>query len=698
MALSLAPWRWAERHRLPRDARDTLFLLGVIAWLVLPHVGRLPLWCSLLTAAVLFWRARIAWLNLALPPRWVLLVTLAVAAALTWWSHRTLIGKEPGITLVVAMLALKTLELRARRDAFVVFFLGFFIVLTQFLGSQSLPVAASMLISVWGLLTALVLAHMPVGRPRLIDAGWIAGRTALLGAPLMAMLFMLFPRIGPLWGVPQPGGAATGLSTTLRMGSVAELAQDETIALRLRFDGAPPPSSRLYFRGPVLSRFDGRDWWPLDPSYPETLQPRTNLQVAGPRIRYEITIEPQRTTSLPLLEMAPDTPEARPRVPMPIARRDDLEWIAVRPVTERLRFASEAYLDFRHGPTEPIVGLQDYLSLPPGYNPRTLGWAAALRRQPGMAEASADTLAEALYRHIRSEPYEYTLEPGTYGDEEGRHAVDEFWLDRRAGFCEHYASAFVVIMRALDVPARIVTGYQGADLEPVDGYVIVRNSHAHAWAEYWQAGKGWVRADPTAAVAPWRITQSRSLAARPGVVASTLDAVNPRLLAELRRSVEAWGNRWNQWVLNYSRSQQTDLLQRLGFESPRWQDLVTIGLGLMVTLALGGAAWAAWDHRRQDPWERVWRRVLLALATIDVLAPATTPPRSLARLVRERHGRDGEAVATSLEVLDRLRYGAGGRRLPERAWQRQHAAAVQALRRRLRSAADNRAPSSSAPR
>ena len=266
LTLPVGGWRWPGWRHLPRDTRDTLFLLGVIAWIVLPHVPRLPWWCTLLTALVLLWRGQIALSGAPLPRRWVLVVVLLAVAALTLFTYRTLLGKEAGVTLVVSMMALKTLELRARRDAFVVFFLGFFIVLTQFLGSQSLPVAAAMVVSVWGLLTALVLAHMPVGQPSLRQAAGLAARTALLGAPLMALLFVLFPRIGPLWGVPQDAAATTGLSGSMTLGSVAEVALDDGVALRLRFEGLPPAQRDLYFRGPVLTDFDGRQWKRREPA------------------------------------------------------------------------------------------------------------------------------------------------------------------------------------------------------------------------------------------------------------------------------------------------------------------------------------------------------------------------------------------------------------------------------------------------
>jgi hypothetical protein len=254
--------QWPGWSRLPRETRDTLFLLGVIAWTVLPHLSHLPPWAIALTAVILVWRGTLALTNAPLPGRWMLLGVLLAALGLAWWSYGTLLGREPGVTLAVALMALKTLELRARRDAFVVFFLGFFIILTHFLYSQSFLVALAMLVSVWGLLTALVLAHMPVGQPSLRQAAGLAARTAVLGAPIMALLFVLFPRVGPLWGVPQDGISKTGLSNTLRMGSVAEVASDDSIAMRLRFDGPAPPLAELYFRGPVLTRFDGVEWRP----------------------------------------------------------------------------------------------------------------------------------------------------------------------------------------------------------------------------------------------------------------------------------------------------------------------------------------------------------------------------------------------------------------------------------------------------
>jgi len=662
--------RWPGWAHLPRDARDVLFLLAVITWTIAPHFAHLPAWCIALTAAVMLWRARVAIANAPLPGRWTLGVLLALAIGLTFWTHRTLLGKDAGVTLLVMLMVIKTLELRARRDALVVFFLGFFLVLTNFLYAQSLPVASAMLVSVWGLLTALVLAHMPVGRPAIARAGAVAAKAALLGAPIMLVLFLLFPRMAPLWAVPQEQLAKSGLSGSLRLGGVAELAVDDSIALRVRFEGGQrPPPDALYWRGPVLSRFDGREWHRPEPGALAAVQRSARLDVSGPALGYEMTLEPSRLPMLPLLEATPsregDAPQPDSNL-RPFLRADG-QWATERAITERLRFTARAYLAHRRGPFEDDVSLRDYTDLPAGYNPRTLAWAAALQRRPELADATPQRYVQAVLAHIRS-GFTYTLTPGVYGDDEGRHAVDEFWLDRREGFCEHFSAAFVVVMRALDVPARIVTGYQGADALPQDGWTIVRNSHAHAWAEVWIAGQGWQRVDPTAAVAPERIRLSQSLRPRPGLVAGTLNAINPALMSELRLAWEGINNRWNQWVLHYSRNEQMDLLQRLGWQAPDWTDLAYLLIALLSSGAVAGAAWAWWDRHHRSPWERLRARVARRLATLGLDVSPHEGPLALAGQVRRRFGEQGEDLAARLERLDAMRYGRGALQRPPRGW------------------------------
>jgi len=377
-----------------------------------------------------------------------------------------------------------------------------------------------------------------------------------------------------------------------------------------------------------------------------------------------MTLEPIRLPLLPVLEVTPDVPEAAPKIDTyAVSLRPDLQWQTDRVVAERIRFSARAWLRSRQGGELEPGEYAEAVHLPETFNPRIRAWATEFRRDRNLGRGDVVATTAALLDHIRHSDFSYTLAPGTYG----RDAVDEFWLDRRAGFCEHFAVSFVVVMRALGIPARVVTGYQGAE-RALDGYFIVRQSHAHAWAEAWQVGRGWVRVDPTAAVAPERVTRSANLEPAPGLVVGALRTMNPELLAQLRAGWEAVNNRWNQWVLNYSRTQQFDLLQSLGIRSPDWQSLGLALLGLLVTGALAGAGWALWDRHRQDPWQRLQAQVREALAPLGVPARPHDPPRRLATLVRERLGDRSDLLAYELDALDRARYGPKARRKPDPTW------------------------------
>ena len=637
-------------NHLPRDARDTLFLLGVIAWVILPQIDRLPLWCSLMAGAVLLWRGVLAWGSRPLPSRWWLLALLALATAGTWMSYRTLLGRDAGVTFIVVLLALKTLEMRARRDAFVIFFLGFFTMLSNFFFSQSLLTAAAMVVALLGLLTALVNSHMPVGRPPLMQAARTAAWMALAGAPIMAALFMLFPRIAPLWGLPGDAmSGRSGLSGQMQVGTIASLALDDSIAMRIRFEGATPPQSDMYFRGPVFSSFDGKEWRPLRSAFPQRMQLQPDLAVQGPAYSYQVTLAANNRPWLMVLDATPQAPEIRG---YSASMGPDLQWQANQPIADLVRYRATSYPEYRHGPNRLAVGLQDYLDLPPGFNPRTLQLAADLRRQPGLATAGAQTLVDTVMDKLRTGGYEYTLEPGVYGT----HTADEFWFDRKAGFCEHIASSFVLLMRALDVPARIVTGYQGGQVNNVDSFWTVRQSDAHAWAEVWMAGRGWVRVDPTSAVSPGRTGTFQRLAPQPGVLAQALNAVSPGFTLNLRALWEATNNRWNQWVLNYSQAKQMDLLRNLGFSAPDWQDLSTVLIGLIVAASLTGAGWNWWNRLRRDPWLQALETARQQIkATGLPVAPGCTP-RALALLLQTDPRANPLAVQWLLQ-LEALRYG-----------------------------------------
>ncbi|RZJ11635.1 MAG: DUF3488 domain-containing protein [Rubrivivax sp.] len=641
-----------------------------------PHADHLPVWATALTAVVLLWRAQLAWRQWPLPSRWWLLGILLVYASLTWLTFRTLIGREAGITLLAMLMALKTMELRARRDAFVVFFLGFFLVLTQFLYSQSLLTAVGALVSLWGLLAAVVLAQMPTGVPSIAIAARRAASTTALGLPVMVLLFVLFPRIAPLWGVPTESVGKTGLSNQMEFGAMNEIANDDSIAMRLRFDGTPPPPDQRYFRGPVLTRFDGKTWRAPDPRS-GWQRGRDDLAVSGPALRYELTMEPLRIPVLPLLEMSPGGPGTELQQPdLTLTRGPELQWLSPRPITERLRVNAIAHLGWSAGQHLNLLQHRLNRQLPAGGNPRSVAWAQELAAQPRFAALQpgprSQALAAALLEHVRTNDYLYTLSPGRYG-EESPHVIDEFWLDRRLGFCEHFASAFVVLMRAMGVPARIVTGFQGWDAEPQDGYLVVRNANAHAWAEFWVDGKGWMRSDPTAAVAPNRVIQGLALQPQPGVIGQ----LNPTLWRAMRSGWETINNRWQQVVLNYSRQNQFDLLKKLGFQRPDWTELGQALAGVILVLALAAGAWIRWSSRPHDAWSRQRANIAALLTKAGVPVPLHESPAAWARALRQQLGQKAEPAAQWLEKMERSRYAADA---PAPAWGEFHRAARMLMR------------------
>lgn len=653
--------RLHKLSEIPRETRDTLFVLLVIAWVVAPMYSELPLWCSALSILLMVWRGVLAWRQQAMPSRWwrVGLVVLALVA--TVLSFKTIFGRDAGVTLIVVLLALKTLELRARRDAFVVFFLSFFLMLTNFFYSQSLLTAVGMLIGLLGLLTALINAHLPVSpAPLKLSARLAAGMT-LLGAPVMIVLFTLFPRMAPLWGLPNEAlSAKSGLSAEMQVGAVASLALDTSVAFRVRFEGTPPPQNQLYFRGPVLAEFDGRNWR-ANASYQNAKQ--LTLSVQDPAIRYEITLQPHQQSWLLSLDATPEAPKLDGKQ---VRMGADLQWLSPQGVRNVQRYQAQAYTRFQYGQALSASALRPYLALPSSSNPRTVQWAQTLKAQaPAEVRMAKDPAAARFWvaqamQTLRSDGYRYTLEPGVFGE----HSADEFWFDRKAGFCEHIASSFVVLMRALGVPARIVTGYQGAEQNTLDDFWTVRQSDAHAWAEVWLADVGWQRVDPTTAVAPERTTGiERQSSGAAGFTQAVFGNFSPRLLRDLRLLWDATNNRWNQWVLNYEQGRQLQLLSLLGFKSPSWEDLVTLLSALVVVSSLVGAGLAAWQRNRQAPWSRLLERARQRLLRAGMQVPANSTPRHMATLLQgltSQQAFEAGSVRDWVDWLSRLeavRYG-----------------------------------------
>ena len=592
---------------LPASRAAILTLLLALIPVLAPHLSHLPWWCAAFAGLMFAWRALITWratrAPARLPSRWLLLLLMFLALGATIYTYRTLFGRDAGVTFICVLLSLKLLETRTRRDVVVAIFLSYFLILTNFFYSQSIGTAALMLLSLVLITSALIAASRDAGAMPFLRQTRLAAIIIAQALPMMLVLFVLFPRVqGPLWGLPADAQAAvSGLSDSMSPGLITQLSLSDGIAFRVRFNGAPPRGADLYWRGPVLSQFDGRNWRAQPPN---PLRP-ARFEAAGTAVDYEVTLEPSNRPWLFALEMPT-------RLPDNARLTADLQPVTDKPVISRQRYSARSYPQFRSLPVEERADLEAYLALPMRANPRTrelmVGWV--------LENASAAQLVERALRHFRTEEFFYTLEPPLLDN----NAVDEFLFGARRGFCEHYASAFVVMMRMARVPARVVTGYQGGEINPVDGVFTVRQSDAHAWAEVWLAGRGWTRVDPTAAVSPARVERGMPGAMpqrfAPPLIARLVGDWGAQWAARTRLNWEALANQWNQLVLNYTPERQRDTLERIGMKTPTWQEMViamTLGVG---SIALAVALWLVRAARERDPLKRAWQHCCDSVAKL----------------------------------------------------------------------------------
>ncbi|MGX4641749.1 transglutaminase TgpA family protein [Massilia sp. SYSU DXS3249] len=644
----------ARLAALPRDKADTLLLLFSALLVLAPHTAHLPPWVSALCALTLLWRAAITLQGKRMPSSVLLLPLAAAAMAGVAHSYQTLLGRDAGVAMLVLLVAFKMLEMHARRDLFVVVFLCFFLVLTNFFYEQGIGTALLMAASVLALLTAQMSFQFSGAVPPLRQRFLMSARILGLAAPLALALFFLFPRIeGPLWGMPGDANSArSGMSETMAPGTMAHLAQSGETAFRVRFDGPMPSQEQLYWRGPVLGDYDGRTWTRTragrsasSPSLPSSLPA---LSVSGKPVGYEITLEPSNSRWLFALEM----PQRLPELDGNIARvSNDFELTAAFPVAARLRYRLASFLDYRlEAPGLPDDSGQ-WLQLPGDSNPRALMAGLSLRSEPDPRKRVV-----AVLNGFRRENYVYTLNPPLLG----RHAVDDFLYGSRAGFCEHFAGSFVFLMRAAGVPARVVTGYQGGDLNPIDGFVTVRQSDAHAWAEVWLPRRGWVRVDPTAAVAPERVRSGLNEAIPPPPPFGLeglgrlirLDADSNPWLAQMRYAVGAVNNGWNQWVLNYSPQRQRSFVDSVQSSMLDWR--MPVGLAVLATVLL--LVRTLRRRREIDPIDALYSALCARLARLGLARSADESPSAYAARIAASGQLAPPAAAATAEFL--ARYGA----------------------------------------
>ena len=540
-------------------------VLAALAIATLPHLAHIPPWITLQLVAASAWRMAVARLDWPLPPRWLRVTALVVATLAVFGTYRTFNGVEAGTAFLVLMAGIKLLETRSARDLTVLVFIAWFLLYAALLRDQGLMQLPWLLASAAFSTAALMRVHAGAG-----GGGWrstLRQTAALLlqAAPLAVLLFLLFPRLpGPFWGVNVSESARTGLGEEMTPGDVSDLSASGDVAFRVRFHTTPPLPAQRYWRGPVLHEFDGRSW-----RRPRgQIFPTQSIRYRGAPIDYEITLEPHARRWLLALDLPSNWPSGQALLGY------DLTLVAPRPVNEVTAITLRSYPTYYAGTELPASLRHKDLQLPPDSNPRSV----ALGRELAARLHDPQAIVGAMLRLFRVQPFEYTMRPPLLAD----NAVDEFLFETRKGFCEHYASAFTVVMRAAGIPARVVTGYQGGEFNPIGGYLIVRQSDAHAWSEVWLQDRGWVRVDPTAAVAPERIERGLLDAVAADEPAPGRLRESSALWAEVEFRWDSINEFWNQRVVRFNAEAQLDLLERLGVPEPDWRAL---GLGLTASLA-----------------------------------------------------------------------------------------------------------------
>ena len=641
MSVALA----ARASELSLESKRELWTVVIVIGASLPHWPALSPWIPALLVASVAWRLGVAFYGWR-PPSRVVRLPLALGSFLAvLFQHRTLNGVEAGSALLVVMVALKVLESRSQRDQLVLIMLCYFLMFAALLADRGPLTVAYVGVLVWLTTVALI----QIGRRGELlpyrATGRFGGRLLLHALPVMIALFVLFPRLpGPLWGIPgSTSSGATGLSDTMSPGDITNLALSDEVAFRVEFEGRAPRASDLYWRGPSLTNFNGRTW-SLPQGGRRGERVAATVEYRGAPTSYHVTLEPNGRNWAFALDMPRQwSGEVRMGSDYQLAA-----FFGGGPRARRLDYRVTSHVEYRA--REPLTeGEREmFRALPPGSNPR----ARELAESWIADGASGATIVQRSMDYLRSQPFVYTLTPPALGAQ----PVDEFLFETRRGFCEHFANAFVVLMRSAGVPARVVLGYQGGELNPVDGTLVVRQSDAHAWAEVWLERRGWVRIDPTAAAAPKRINEGLVASLPAGDPLPFIARVDAQWLRSLRNRAEAISHTWNTWVLGYNAQRQRDLLTNLGFD-PDWRSMTAL-------LAAGVAAWqgVVWvalfrNRRRLSVTERSWQNLVKKLQRHGLTPEPSEGPIAFAARAGTIHTEWRDALNDFAARYARITYG-----------------------------------------
>lgn len=561
-------------------------------------------------------------------------------------SFGTLLGRDAGTAFLILLSFMKLFEIKAKRDVFIVIYICYFLLASNFFFTQDPWTAPYVFIVVIYLVSIMMLFSDRLAATDFRQRMRLSGRMILQALPLMLILFVLFPRIpGPLWGLPKDATTATtGLSEDMSPGSLSSLILSDKVAFRVQFRGEPPPHQQLYWRGPVFSHYDGQKWTAKAAS----VKALPNLQYSGDeanQIEYLVTLEPHQRQWLFALEQPISSPDVNYRLSRELQLYNDKK---ITTVIQYSMVSDSKALNLGLFTEERQKNLQ----LPGNLNPQTIELA-----QRWKTEADGDPLKiiQLAMRYFNIQPFVYTLNPTVLGND----AMDDFLFETRRGFCEHYSSAFVYLMRAAGIPARIVTGYQGGEPNPVDDYMIVRQSSAHAWAEVWLGEQGWVRQDPTAAVSPSRIESGIQDAILERDLLPAILISNSQWLINIRYQWDSFNHKWTEWVIGFNQKKQIQLFTKLGFKNVDWQKLV---IWLVISLLITGSIitwWVIHQGRRRysDPIHDKYDSFCRKLARVGISRKSSEGPQEFLHRIKQKLPNASAAATRIIEDYLAIRYG-----------------------------------------
>lgn len=634
-----------------------LWLLLGILFILAPHVNYQSFLLTLYIGCLLLWRLGIELKYIRQPPAWFATLLAITSFIGITYGYQTIFGRDAGVALLITMLCLKLMEMGSPRDFLVAVFLGYFVVITGFLFSQSVIIGLLMTTAVFLLTTSLVSYHRS---ERNLSKQYKSARLGInllfQAIPLAVLLFFLFPRVqGPLWGLPEQGNsAATGLSSSMAPGQITELAFDNSVAFRVEFEDKVPDSTQLYWRGPVFTYYDGFMWQELANSsrkffgeqWVTELPPVPQVKMEE-GIRYSVTLEPHNSNWL----LALDLPTLYPATAY---LTQNYELLSDEPVKKLIRYEVTSHLNYKLSP-EAEPNNRVYRQIPQFVGPKARQLVLDLQDNIQDNQPYDQQMVDLILNHFRSEPFYYTRQPPAMLDR----PIDQFLFEERRGFCEHYASAFVVLMRAAGLPARIVTGYMGGELNTIGNYFIVRQSDAHAWAEVWLEDKGWVRVDPTAVIPPSRVEQAE-LRDRFGRTAGAGAGTESWFTNSLQRLKFVWDNinhDWNDWIVGYNPKKQQSLLDSLGLKNFSWSSLILI-LFAGLTLLILGIAWHLSGHsiRKPNQAHLIFRRFCKKLARKGFRYSPSETAHKFAQRVAAKRSDIAQQVEEIADLYNQVRY------------------------------------------